>query len=227
MVTDGPNRNQFGPNNSNSWSHLTLFSHPINGLYHNVSPCHFSNRIHVSLIIYSQIYFWSGDGLPGPPFCDGSDLDSYTVMLCRPVGRLPHHCVCSIGNKVEGSDWKKKMGVEPWDRETVNTSSDWCRAVHVTKPGIKMSARCFSTTEKSTIFANFAALVCFSEHQYVSLECKIYMDFNGSSGNGEYYAYTETTAPISADCFTCHQIYEQRPVSKPVKTHSFETGMPV
>ena len=95
-------------------------SHPINGLYHNVSPCHFSDRIHFSLIIYSQIYFWSGDSLPGPPFCDGSDLDSYTVMLCSPVGRLPHHCVCLIGNEVEGSDWKKKMRVvalRPWNSQ--------------------------------------------------------------------------------------------------------------
>ena len=97
----------------------------------------------------------------------------------------------------------------------------------VTKPGIKMSARCFSTTEKSTIFANSPASVCFSEHQFISIECKIYMDCNGSSSNGEYCAYNETTAPISADCFICHHRYKQRPVSKPVKTHSFETGMPV
>ena len=27
------------------------------------------------------------------------------------------------------------------------------------------------------------------------------MNFSGSSGNGEYCAYNETTAPISADCF--------------------------
>ena len=102
------------------WSHLTLFSHPINGLYHNVSPCHFSDRIHVSLMIYSQIYFWSGDGLPGPTFCDGSDLDSYMVMLCSPVGRCPHHCVCLRGNEVEGSDWKKKIRVvalRPWNSQ--------------------------------------------------------------------------------------------------------------
>ena len=46
-----------------------------------------------------------------------------------------------------------------------------------------MSARCFSMAEKSTIFANFTASVCFAEHQYISIECKIYMDFNGSSGN--------------------------------------------
>ena len=97
QATDAPNRNQFGPNNSNLWSHLALFSHPMNGLYHNVSPCHFSDRIHVSLITYSQIYFWSGNGLPGPPFCDESDLESYTVLLCSPVGRFPHHCVCLGG----------------------------------------------------------------------------------------------------------------------------------
>ena len=97
----------------------------------------------------------------------------------------------------------------------------------MTKPGIKMSARCFSKAEKSTIFACFPASVCFAEHQYVSIECKIYMDFSGSSGNGEYCGYNETTASISADCFICHQRYKQRPVSKPVKTHSFETGMPV
>ena len=53
------------------------------------------------------------------------------------------------------------------------------------------------------------------------------MDSSGSSGNGEYCAYNETTAPISADSFICHHRYKQRPVSKPVKTHSFETGMPV
>ena len=49
-------------------------------VYHNVSLCHFSDRIHVSLITCSQIYFWGGDGLPSPPFCDGSDLDSYTTV---------------------------------------------------------------------------------------------------------------------------------------------------
>ena len=83
----------------------------MDGLYHNVSPYHFSDRIHVSQITYSQIYFWGGDGTRGPPFCDGSDLDSYTVMLCSPVGKFPHHCVCLRGNEVEWSDWKKKIRV--------------------------------------------------------------------------------------------------------------------
>ena len=48
------------------------------------------------------------------------------------------------------------------------------------------------------------------------------MDFNGSSGNGEYCACTETTATISADCFICYQRYKQRPVSKPVKTQLWD-----
>ena len=79
-------------------------------VYHNVSPCHFSDRIHVSLIIkltYSQIYFWGGDGLPSPPFCDGSDLDSYTVMLCCPVGRFPHHCFC-LKRQLSRGEWLKE-----------------------------------------------------------------------------------------------------------------------
>ena len=57
-----------------------------------------------------------------------------------------------------------------------------------------MSAKCFSTADKSTIFVNFPVSFCFSEHQYVSIKSKIYMDFNGSRGNVEYCAYNETTA---------------------------------
>ena len=164
-VTDGPNRNQFGPNNSNLLSHLTLFSHSINVLYHNVSLCHFLDRIHVSIIIYSQIYFWSGDGLPGPPFCDGSHLDSYTVMLCSPVGRLPRsgHCVCLIGNEVEGSDWKKMcvVALRPWNSQHLVWLVQSCSRDQAGNQNVRQM---FSTAEKSTIFANFPASVGTSQN---------------------------------------------------------------
>ena len=98
-MTDGPNRNQFGPNNSNLLSHLTLFSHPINGLYHNVSPCHFSDRIHVSLINYSQIYFWSGDGLPGPPFLWWKwSRHDVSIIHCDTIALLIVNCHLTLWN---------------------------------------------------------------------------------------------------------------------------------
>ena len=53
------------------------------------------------------------------------------------------------------------------------------------------------------------------------------MDFDCGNGKGVYCAYTETTDPILPDYFMCHHWYKQQPVSKQVKTHSFETGMPV
>ena len=73
----------------------------------------------------------------------------------------------------------------------------------------------------------FPSSVCFSEHPYVSIEHKICMDFDSGSDNGEYCAYIEKSDPISADGFLCHHWYKQRPISKPVKKHSFQTGMPI
>ena len=199
----------------------------MNGLYHNISPCHFSDRIHVSLITYSQIYFWSGDGLPGPPFCGESDLDSYTVMLCSPLGRFPHHCVC-LRRQWIGGEWLKEEGPRCSFETLKQQHLVWLvQSCSRDQAGNQNVRHIFLTKEKTTMFANFPASVCFAEHHYVSIECKIYMDSSGSSGNGEYCAYNETTAPISADCFICHHRYKQRPVSKPVKTHSFETGIPV
>ena len=137
-VTDAPNQNQFGQI-IQIWPHLTLLSHPKNGLYHSVSPCHSSNRIHISLIIQGWIYLWVGDGLlPCPPSCHGSDPDSYTVLLYSPIGRVLHRCIVAL--------W-------PWN------SQHLVQSCYVTAPAIKMSIRCFSTAEKSTIFCKFP---CFS-----------------------------------------------------------------
>ena len=82
----------------------------------------------------------------------------------------------------------------------------------MTKPGIKMSAKCFSTDVKATIFANFPSSVCFSEHQYVSIEHKICMDFDSGNGNGEYCAHggvsycvlrCELTTSVDFPYFSC------------------------
>ena len=182
-MTDGPNRDQFGPNNSNLWSHLALFSHPMNGLYHNVSACNFSDRIHTSLITYSQIYFWGVDGLPGTPFCDGIDLDSYTVMFCSPVGRFPHHCVCLRGNAVEGSDWKKIRSVvlRLLNRQhLIWFVQSWSRD----QAGNQNVRQMFFNDRK---IDNFCKFPCFSLLCWASVclnRMQNIMDFSCSSGNG-------------------------------------------
>ena len=194
------------------------FSH-ILLLYHNVSPCHFSDRIHISLITYSQIYFWGGDGLPSPPFCDGSDLRQLHGQALQSRWEDPAP-LRLFKRQLCGGEWLKEEDLR-CSFETVKQSTPCLIGAELfTWPG--RESKClpdvFLNGEKSTIFANSPASVCFSEHQYVSVECKIYMDCNGSSGNGEYCAYNETTAPISADCLICHHRYKQWPVSKPVKT---------
>ena len=141
-------------------------------------------------------------------------------MLCSPVGRFPHHYACLRGNEVEGSDWKKKIRIvtlRPWNRQHLVWLVQSCSRDQAGNQNVRQM---FFNGLK---FDNFCKFPCFILLRWAS----VCMDFSGSNGNGEYCAYNETTAPISPDCFICHHRYKQRPVSKPVKTNSFETGMPV